>query len=215
MAQIFPEWVNSIPKRLQLATIIIVTGIIFGFWYFGSPEYLEVGYAPNQPIPYSHKFHVAELGLDCQYCHGSAWVSAVAAIPSTETCMTCHEYVAVDSEALQPLRDSWETGMPVEWIRVHDVPDHAYFNHSIHVNVGIGCATCHGRVDRMEVVMKTESMSMGWCLDCHNNPAPHLRPVEEVTNMAWEPPDNHYQFAQMVIEKRNIHAPIYCNACHR
>ena len=215
MAQIFPEWVNDIPKRLQLATIIIITGIIFGFWYFGSPEYLEVGYAPNQPIPYSHKFHVAELGMDCQYCHGSAWKSAIAAIPSTETCMTCHEYVAVDSEALQPLRDSWETGMPVEWIRVHDVPDHAHFNHSIHVNVGIGCTTCHGRVDRMEVVMKSESMSMGWCLDCHNNPGPHLRPVEEVTNMAWEPPDDHYHFARMVIDKRNIDAPVYCNACHR
>lgn len=215
MAQIFPEWVDNIPKRLQLATIIVITGIIFGFWYFGSPEYLEVGYAPNQPIPYSHNFHVSELGMDCQYCHGSAWESAIAAIPSTETCMTCHEYVAVDSESLQPLRDSWETGMPVEWIRVHDVPDHAYFNHSIHVNAGIGCVTCHGRVDRMEVVMKSESMSMGWCLDCHNNPAPHLRPVEEVTNMAWEPPDDHYQFAQMVIEKRNINAPVYCNACHR
>lgn len=215
MAQIFPEWVNNIPKRLQLATIVIITGIIFGFWYFGSPEYLEVGYAPNQPIPYSHKFHVAELGMDCQYCHGSAWTSAIAAIPSTETCMTCHEYVAARSELLQPLRDSWETGMPVEWIRVHDVPDHAYFNHSIHVNAGIGCATCHGRVDRMEVVMKTESMSMGWCLDCHNNPAPNLRPVEEVTNMAWQPPDDHHKFAQMVMEKRNINAPVYCNACHR
>ncbi len=215
MAQIFPEWVDNIPKRLQLATIILITAIIIGFWYFGSPEYLEVGYAPEQPIPFSHKFHTSELGIDCQYCHGSAWKSAVASIPSTETCMTCHEYVGLDQTSLEPLRDSWETGDPVEWIRVHDVPDHAYFDHSAHVNVGIGCASCHGRVDRMEVVMKTESMSMGWCLDCHNDPGPNLRPVEEVTNMTWSPGDDHNEISQMIIEKRNINAPVYCNACHR
>ncbi|MDI6400690.1 cytochrome c3 family protein [Balneolaceae bacterium ANBcel3] len=215
MPQIFPRWVNEIPGRLQLSAILLITLVILGFWYFGSPEYLETGYAPNQPIPFSHTFHVTELGIDCQYCHGGAWESAVAGIPSTQTCMTCHEYVGLEHETLQPLRDSWESGMPVEWIRVHDLPDHAYFNHSIHVNAGIGCVSCHGRVDRMDVVMKTESMSMGWCLDCHNNPAPHLRPTSEITNMAWEPPENHMEFAQMLIEKRNIDASVYCNACHR
>lgn len=215
MAQIFPEWVNSIPKQLQLATILFFTAIVFGFWYFGSPYYLEVGYAPRQPIPFSHQFHVTEIGLDCQYCHGSAWQSAVAAIPSTQTCMTCHQYVALDSEKLEPLRQSWETGLPVEWIRVHDVPDHAYFNHSIHIHSGIGCETCHGRVDRMEVVMKTEPMSMGWCLDCHNNPGPNLRPFDEITNMTWTPPDDHAEFAEKMMNKHHINASVYCNTCHR
>ncbi|MEX0686636.1 MAG: cytochrome c3 family protein [Balneolales bacterium] len=215
MAQIFPKWANNVPKQIQLGLILGLTGIIFGFWYFGSPEYLEVGYAPKQPIPYSHQLHVGQLGIDCRYCHASVEVSAQASIPPTQTCMGCHEMILPDSPNLELLREKWESGDPVEWVRVHDIPDHAYFNHSAHVNVGVGCTSCHGRVDRMQVVMKTESMSMGWCLDCHNNPEPNLRPVEEVTNMAWQPPDEQYELAQMIISKRNIKPPVYCNACHR
>ncbi|MEX0929469.1 MAG: cytochrome C [Balneolales bacterium] len=215
MAQIFPKWANNVPKQIQLGLIIGLTGIVFGFWYFGSPEYLEVGYAPEQPIPYSHQLHVSQLGIDCRYCHASVEISAKASVPPTQTCMGCHEQIAADSPALEPLRESWETGDPVEWIRVHDLPDHAYFDHSAHVNVGVGCTSCHGRVDRMETVMKAESMSMGWCLDCHTDPGPHLRPVDQVTNMAWQPPDDQHELAQMIISRRNIIPPVYCNACHR
>lgn len=218
MAQLFPKWADRVPKRLQLGIIVLITAIVFGFWYFGSPEFLEVGYAPEQPIPYSHDLHAGELGIDCRYCHGGAEVSAAASIPSTQTCMTCHETIETDNpELLDPLFESWETGDPIEWIRVHKLPEHSYFDHSIHVNAGVGCDTCHGRVDRMETVMKAESMSMSWCLDCHNNPEENLRPVEEVTNLGWEPPDEDYkkEFGEMMVSKRNIVAPVYCNACHR
>lgn len=215
MAQIFPEWANNVPKQIQLGLIISLTGIVFGFWYFGSPEYLEVGYAPQQPIPYSHQLHVGQLGIDCRYCHASVEISPKASIPPTQTCMGCHEQILPDSPALEPLWESWETGNPVEWVRVHDVPDHAYFDHSAHINVGIGCTSCHGRVDRMHVVMKTESMSMGWCLDCHREPEPSIRPMDQVYNMAWQAPENQYELAQMIISKRNIVPPVYCNACHR
>lgn len=215
MAQLFPKWSNKVPKRLLLSVNLLLLAVIFGFWYWGSPKFTQVGYAPVQPIDYSHRLHVSELGIDCQFCHTSVWESARAGIPSTETCMTCHVQIATDSPRLQPLRDSWESGLPVEWVHIHKLAGFAYFNHSAHVNVGVGCATCHGRVDRMEVVMQAEPLSMGWCLDCHNNPAPYLRPVEEVTNMAWQPDENHFEFAQMVISRKNIAPPIYCNACHR
>lgn len=217
MAQIFPKWADKVPKKIQLAIIVVVTGIVFGFWYFGSPDYLEVGYAPEQPIPFSHDLHAGQLDIDCRYCHGDVELSAAASVPSSQTCMTCHETIEADSPDLAPLRESWETGDPIEWIRVHKLPEHSYFNHSIHINAGIGCDSCHGRVDRMERVMKKESMSMSWCLDCHNNPEEQLRPVDEVTNLGWEPPSEEYQkeFGEMMVSKRNIVAPVYCNACHR
>jgi hypothetical protein len=215
MAQIFPKWANNVPKKLLLTVNLLLLAVIFGFWYWGSPEFTQVGYAPKQPIDYSHRLHAGELGIDCQYCHGGVKESARAGIPTTETCMACHSQIATNSEKLQPLRDAWESEKPVEWVHIHKLPGFAYFNHSSHVNVGVGCATCHGRVDRMEVVMQAENLSMGWCLDCHNNPEPHLRPVDQVTNMEWQPGENHFEFAQAVIEKKNINPPIYCNSCHR
>jgi len=214
MAQIFPKWANKVPQSLALGSVLLLLTLILGIWYYGSPRHTQVGYAPTQPVEFSHQHHVGVLGVDCQYCHSSVNESSYASIPATETCMTCHSQIALESEKLEPVRESWETGDPIEWIQVHKIAGFAHFNHSAHVNVGIGCATCHGRVDRMEVVMQTEPLSMGWCLDCHNDPAPHIRPVEEVTNMAWEPSDNHFEFARQIIEDKNINPPIYCNACH-
>lgn len=217
MAQIFPEWANKVPKKIQLTLIVLLTGVVFFFWYFGSPEFTQVGYAPEQPIPFSHQQHAGEFDIDCQYCHGGVTESANAQIPATQTCMTCHQMIATDSPELEPLYESWETGEPIEWVRVHDLPEFAYFDHSAHVNVGVGCVECHGRVDRMERVMQTEPLSMSWCLDCHNNPEENLRPVSEVTNMEWEHPEDQdpYEFGQMMVSKKNIDASIYCNACHR
>jgi hypothetical protein len=213
MAQIFPKWTNEAPRRILIATIIILNSLVFGVWYFFSPEFTHVGYAPEQPVPFSHQVHAGQLGLDCQYCHNQASESKYANIPATQTCMNCHNQILTDSEALEPVFESWETGDPIEWVRVHMLPDFAYFNHSAHVNVGVGCESCHGRVDRMEVVFQAESMSMSWCLDCHREPEKHIRPVDEVTTMGYQV-DNQLDVGRDLVARQNISAPTYCQACH-
>lgn len=213
MAQIFPKWVNQVPRKLLVGVIILVNLIIFGVWHFFSPEYTDVGYAPVQPVPYSHQTHVGKLGLDCQYCHTGVFDSKQANIPATQTCMNCHNLVKTDSEKLAPIRESWATGEAVEWVRVHNLADYAYFNHSAHVNVGVGCESCHGRVDRMEVVYQAEPLSMGWCLDCHRAPEKHLRPVEEVTTMGYKAEDQ-LKLGKELVSKNNVHPPTYCQGCH-
>ena len=162
---------------LVYATLIVY----FGF----SPKATDVGYTPEQPVPYSHALHVGQLGVDCRYCHNTVETTAHAAIPPTQTCMNCHSHIRASSEQLIPVRSSYATGMPVEWIRVHDLPDFVYFNHSAHVRRGVGCVSCHGRIDTMDVVYQVEELSMGWCLDCHRNPERHLRPAEYVTQLDW------------------------------
>lgn len=213
MAQIFPKWTNEAPRRILIGAIIILNAIVFGVWYFFSPEYTNVGYAPEQPVPYSHQLHVGQLGMDCQYCHSQVEDSKYANIPATQTCMNCHNQIATDSEKLAPVRESWDTNEPIEWVRVHMLPDYAYFNHSAHVNVGVGCESCHGRVDRMEVVYQAEPLSMGWCLDCHREPEKHVRPVDEVTTMGYEV-ENQLEVGRELVAKHNIKAPTYCQACH-
>lgn len=199
---------------LLVGLVVVATALILGIWYYFSPKYLEVGYMPDQPIPYSHALHAGQLGIDCQYCHTSVTVSAKANIPPTETCMNCHSQIKTESPKLAPLYDSWETGKPIEWIKIHKIPDYAHFNHAAHVNVGVGCVSCHGRVDRMEVVYQDQPLSMSWCLDCHRAPEQHLRPVDQVTNMSWEAPEDPIEFGRKIVAAKNIHAPQYCNGCH-
>lgn len=214
MAQIFPQWANEVPRRILLGLIIVVTAMVAGVWYYFSPEYTDVGYAPEQPVPYSHALHAGQLGLDCQYCHSEVFNSKQANVPPTQTCMNCHEQVTTPNpENLAEIRESWETGQPVEWVRVHNLPDYAYFNHAAHVNVGVGCETCHGRVDRMEVVFQKEPLSMSWCLDCHRNPEQYVRPVEEVTTMGFQP-ENQVEMGRDLVAKHNIQPPTYCQSCH-
>ena len=189
--------------------------VVFFFTYFGSPKFTDVGYRPDQPIDYSHKLHAGELGMDCRYCHTSVEKSQEAIIPPTQTCMNCHEIVGTDNEELSVVRDSWENGNPIEWVRVHMLPDYAYFNHSIHITAGVGCASCHGRIDQMEKVMQVEPLSMSWCLDCHRNPDKHIRPLDQVTNMNWEPAANHDEIVKNYIKERDISPPEDCTACHR
>lgn len=213
MAQIFPRWTNQVPKKLLIGLIVLLNAVIFGVWYFFSPEYTDVGYAPQQPVPYSHKLHAGKLGLDCQYCHTGVMESKQANVPATQTCMNCHNQIKTDSEKLELVRESWETGQAIEWVRVHNLADYAYFNHSAHTNVGVGCESCHGRIDKMEVVYQSEPLSMGWCLDCHREPEKYLRPVEEVTTMGYEVPDQ-LEVGLALKEKNNVHAPQYCQGCH-
>jgi len=215
LAQLFPKWINRLPLLVAAAVPFLGLIAVGGAWYYGSPKYTDVGYRPVQPVPYSHALHAGELGLDCRYCHGSVEVSPVANLPPTQTCMNCHTTVLRDSEKLAPIRESAATGKRMRWVRVHNLPDYAYFNHAVHVHAGVGCVTCHGKIHEMEVVTQAKPLSMGWCLDCHRNPAPNLRPPEEVTNMEWLPSKNHAEFAQRMIEERQIRPPVDCSGCHR
>ena len=153
-----------------------------------SPWVTRQGQRPDQPVPFSHKHHVEGLGLQCQYCHTSVEKSSYAGIPPTKTCMNCHSQIWTNAQLLEPVRQSWATGASIQWIRVHDLPDYVYFNHEIHVNKGIGCASCHGRVDEMPLMYQENTLQMEWCLNCHRNPAVNLRPTSEIYNMAWAGP---------------------------
>ena len=215
MAQIFPEWTNKAPKYVALAFLVVVAGVVGFFWYYGSPKYTDVGYRPQQPVPYSHKLHAGDLGMDCRYCHNHVEESPFAGVPATQTCMNCHTFILSESEKLLPVRESWANGKPIEWVRVHKLPDYVYFDHSAHLRAGIGCVECHGNVAQMEAVMQMEPLSMGWCLDCHRNPDKHIRPADELTNMNWSPSADHPQFVQRFKQEKSIRPPTDCSACHR
>ncbi len=215
MAQIFPKWTNKLPLLFVFGVVGALIGVVFFFWYFGSPKYTDVGYQPEQPVDFSHKLHAGDLGIDCRYCHNTVERAAVASVPPTQTCMNCHSKVATKSRKLLPVRTSWAEKKPIEWVRVHKIPDYAYFDHSVHIRAGVGCESCHGNVAAMEKVRQVQPLSMGWCLSCHNNPAPHLRPSNEVTTMDYQVPRNQLELAQKIIESKQIKPPIDCSGCHR
>lgn len=215
MAQIFPKWSNKIPLLAALVVVFGGAGLIGFVWYYFSPEYTDVGYRPSQPVPFSHKLHAGDLGMDCRYCHNTVEQTAWAAVPPTTTCMNCHKLILPESEKLLPVRESYATGRPIEWIRVHKIPDYAFFNHGVHIRAGVGCFSCHGNIRQMEIVRQEEPLSMGWCLDCHRNPDQFLRPLDEITNMEWTPPADQAEFAKRVKAERNINPPTDCSGCHR
>ncbi|PIE24307.1 MAG: cytochrome C [Planctomycetota bacterium] len=215
----FPKWTNQLRHVLG---VVMLGGPIYLVLVFGlgaSPSTMNVGYAPEQPVPFSHKLHAGDLGLDCRYCHTSVEKGAFAALPPTQTCMNCHERIKTDSPQLAPVRKSWETGASIPWVKVHDLPQYAFFDHSAHVTRGIGCASCHGRVDTMEVVQTVSPLSMGWCLDCHRNPEKHLRPRDQITNMSWDPVrDAGKTQEELGLElktKWDIKPQTSCSTCHR
>jgi hypothetical protein len=215
MALIFPK---STDKYVRIGAALIGAMVLGGSalgLYMTWPSVLKTGYTPIQPVPYSHKLHAGDLGMDCYYCHYTANKSGHAAVPATETCMNCHVRVKPQSPRLAMVRESYNNGEPIPWVRVHRVPDFAFFNHQAHVTVGVSCVSCHGRVDQMVEVKQVEPMNMAWCLDCHRNPAPHIRPVEEVTNLGWKPDRDPAEIGREIIQAKGINPPQHCSGCHR
>ena len=189
MAQVFDRSSNALARASLVLTglIVIALGVALNSLQ-RSPWVTRQGQRPDQPVPFSHKHHVEGLGLQCQYCHTSVEKSAYAGIPPTKTRINCHSQIWTNAQLLEPVRASWATGESIQWIKVHDLPDYVYFNHEIHVNKGIGCASCHGRVDQMPLMYQQNTLQMEWCLNCHRNPGVNLRPTSEIYNMAWAGP---------------------------
>ena len=219
MSQIFHRTTNIYSR-------LIILGVVgFALVLGGVVAMLNVsGYNTNQgmfvaqPVQFSHKHHVGGEGIDCRYCHTSVEESAFANIPPTKTCMNCHSQIWTNAPMLEPVRASFRDNKPLRWTRVHDLPDFVYFNHSIHVKQGVGCATCHGRIDEMPLVYQQATLQMSWCLDCHRNPAKYVRPRDQVFNMAWERPgDDPGLGARLVQEYKiaSVEQLTNCSTCHR
>ncbi|MGB7923719.1 MAG: cytochrome c3 family protein [Pyrinomonadaceae bacterium] len=186
MPQIFHHSTNFLAKLSIFGAIFILLAAMWVLAEVNRSSYNTGQFIERQqPVQFSHKHHSGDDGIDCRYCHTTVEVAATAGMPSTQTCMNCHSQIWADSPYLEPVRESWRTGRPIEWTRVHDLPDYAYFNHSIHVAKGVGCSTCHGRIDQMPAVYQASSLQMEWCLQCHRNPEKFVRPKEEIFNMEW------------------------------
>ena len=211
---VFPKWTNQLRPVIGVVLVTVPTYVAVVFSFGASPRTTDIGYAPTQPVAYSHALHAGELGTDCRYCHTGVENAPQACVPPTQTCLNCHKTIKADSDKLEAVRLSNETGLPVEWVRIHDLPDYVYFNHSAHVRRGIGCVSCHGRIDTMEVVYQAEPLSMGWCLDCHRNPRPRLRPLDKITEMTWT--QEQATAAELEwIETCDVNPSTDCNTCHR
>lgn len=190
MPQIFPRWFDSIARAGLLGAAFGMPGIGLLLAGFYRSDYATAARSElQQPVPFSHAHHAGQLGIDCRYCHTAVESSAFAGIPPTETCMHCHQQIWVGAATLAPVRESWRSNAPIHWTRIHNLPGYVYFHHGIHVAKGVGCVECHGRVDQMPLTWQAEPLTMEWCMTCHRDPARHLRPRDEVTNMAWKPAD--------------------------
>lgn len=212
--QLFPKWFNKLPIIILVSLTGVIGLTIHLFWFWFSPKHLNVGYQPKQPIPFSHALHVNKVGMDCRYCHSNVEKAAHSNIPTTETCMNCHKNVKTDSKHIKKLTQHYESGKPIEWVKVHMLPDYAYFNHAAHVTVGVSCVQCHGKVNKMDVVYQAKPLSMGWCLECHRNPENYLWPVEEVTNLDFKP-DDQLKLGLELKETYNVNPGEACSVCHR
>ena len=218
MANIFPKWTNQLPLKVLAGAALVVTALTGGITYYFTPKYTNVGYQPVQPVPFSHAIHADQLGLDCRYCHSYVEKAAHSNVPSTQTCMNCHSQIKQNSPRLALVRESYKSGKPIEWVRIHKAPDYVYFNHSAHVNRGVSCVSCHGKVNEMAVVWQHEPQSMSWCLDCHRAPENHLRPLQYITNLNWKPEDigtTQKQLGSELKARWGVNPPVTCNGCHR
>ena len=217
MPQIFRPRANELVFVIIAGLVITVLGIAaIGWGLSRSPYVTGVGFTPQQPVPFSHKHHTGGLGIDCRYCHTSVEKSAFAGVPPTHTCMTCHSQLWTNAQMLAPVRVSLKQNKPLHWRRVTDLPDFVYFDHSMHVNNGIGCESCHGRVDQMALMRQAKPLTMAWCLSCHTDPGPHLRPPDKITAMGYAP-SPHGRSARALLRLYEIDTDhlIECYTCHR
>jgi hypothetical protein len=222
---LFPKWTNKLPAIVALAAAATGLLVVFVVSYWFSPKHTDVGYQPFQPIAYSHKLHAGAMGMDCRYCHRLVEEGPHATVPDADTCYGCHKAVRKESVALRPLHEAYGTGRgdgtAIPWVKVHLLPQFAYFHHAAHLRAGVGCASCHGRVDQMEFVRQVEPLSMGWCLDCHRDPTQHIRPPDVApTQMDWQPTDASVAAAKQLLEWHGddppvLNPPTHCSACHR
>ena len=217
MAQLFPPSVDLYSKIVILGVGVLLVGGTYSFYLLNrSPYWTNVGVTLDQPVPFSHQHHAGELGIDCRFCHTSVATSSYAGMPDTQTCMTCHSQLWKDAPMLAPVRQSYAENKPIRWNRVNEMPGFVYFNHSIHVNKGVGCSSCHGRLDEMPITWKVTDMTMGWCLSCHRHPEGQLRPLSQVYQMDWTTPKDPHT-GQDWATARNIQKDHLtdCSACHR
>ncbi|OWK36191.1 cytochrome c3 family protein [Fimbriiglobus ruber] len=229
MPQVFPKSMNIVARLCVLGLpLLAASGAVGAAAFYRSDYTTGAREVVEQPVPFSHKHHVAQLGIDCKYCHTAFETSASAGFPPTQTCMNCHQQMWQAADLLAPVRDGYQKNVPITWTKIHNVPDYTYFNHSIHVAKGVGCASCHGAIDDMNLVFQSKTLLMEWCLDCHRAPEKHLRPQEEVTNMAWKASDKinpatGKPYDQLTLGKelkeahmvRNPDVITNCSICHR
>ncbi len=219
MPQLFPRSANTLARLSIVLGAVIAGGVLLFILNFNRTPYVTQAFiAREQPVQFSHKHHVGDDGIDCRYCHTTVEQTASAGLPATKTCMNCHSQLFANVPYLEIVRESWRSGKPIKWTRVHDLPDFAYFNHSIHVNKGVGCSTCHGRVDLMPLMWNTQSLQMEWCLSCHRNPEPILREQSDITKMDWEAPADQAVRGRELAKKYNIQSTqvlTSCSTCHR
>lgn len=219
MPQLFPPRSNKIAKFSILVIIVLSAALIGGLsWYTHSPTFTQVGVEVPQPVPFSHNLHVKAVGLNCRYCHVGVDQSAFADLPPAETCMSCHSQIRKDSPTLKPVRDSYHNGTPLAWNRVNDLPDYVYFNHEIHVVKGVGCETCHGRMDQVTTAVRSKFFYMSTCMECHSNPAQYLRPQANIYDMGYTPAEPQAVLGAKLVTEYNILPTSQlsdCSICHR
>jgi hypothetical protein len=217
MSKIFPKSANALPLQIIIFLGILGGVAAAGITYYATPAYLRVGYQPVQPVPFDHSLHAGQLGMDCRYCHASVEKSGTSSVPAAQTCMNCHSIIKTQSPLLEVVRQSYATGEPVPWVKIHQTPDYVYFNHSVHVARGVSCVECHGKVNEMAVVSHDQSHSMSWCLDCHRNPAQRIRDPKDVFNLDSQTlaAQGKLADAQKFVHDWKVKPPQSCSGCHR
>ena len=217
MSKIFPKSANALPLQIIIFLGVLGGVATAGITYYATPAYLRVGYQPVQPVPFEHSLHAGQLGLDCRYCHAAVEKSGTSSIPAAQTCMNCHSIIKTTSPLLEVVRQSYATGEPVPWVRIHQNPDYVYFNHSVHVNRGVSCVECHGKVNEMAAVYQDKPHSMSWCLDCHRNPAERIREPGDVFNLDSQTlaAQGKLAKAEGYIHDWKVKPPTSCSGCHR
>jgi hypothetical protein len=216
MPQYFSRGANSISRLTIFALVSLIVVIAWlGYLIVRSPYEMMQNVPREQPVPFSHEHHVGGLGIDCRYCHTTVENSSFANIPATKICMNCHSQMWAASPMLEPVRESYRTGKSIEWTRVNDLPDFVYFNHSIHIHKGIGCETCHGRIDKMPLTWQAQPLTMEWCLNCHRHPERYVRPRKYVFAMGYPYPPDQISFGRRLMQDYRIQSLTSCSTCHR